>query len=126
MKKETMYAIGSFLSVLLIGYLILMFSPSSDNVQVDGKDAINIAFAHTGYKIALAIGALVSIGVYIFCSKRELDTPAIVIASLLTGLFLAIMVFYFPVNIKTDPVSSGITTKEINHLYSKGLKKSGE
>lgn len=124
--KDFIKAVGGFLAILTIGYLILIFSDSSDNIKVDGHDAVKIAWHHLGYVISVAIAAAVSVAVAVIGIEKQLHGGSAVLAGLLTGLFFALMVFTKPVNIKTDPISSGITTEEINYLKSKGLQDSNK
>lgn len=124
--KDLFKAVGGFLTILLIGYLILIFSASSDNVKVSGFDALTIAFNHTGYIVAWVIAVVVSIAVIVLGKLWDWSGNQVVIAGVLTGLFFALMIFTKPVNIKTDPKSAGITTEEINYLKTKGLQDSNK
>lgn len=122
MKKEVLYSIAAFLAVMLIAFLILMFSASSDDIKVNGIDALGIALQHTGYIIALIVGMIISVIAILWGVWKDLEAGQSVILGLLTAVVFALLFLSKPVSIKTDPKSAGITTEEINYLKSKGLK----
>lgn len=120
--KQAFIGIGIFLTVLAIGYMILIFGASSDNVHVDGHDAVKIAFHHTGYVVAIFFAIAVCIATFIMAWRNDWYGAKLKFAIIGCALLLTFCIFAKPVNIKTDPISSGITTDEINYLKSKGLK----
>ena len=122
MKKELLFGIGGFLAVLFIGYMILMFSASSDAIKVDGHDAIRIAWAHTGYKVALIVGAIVCFIITGVAIKKQIYGVQVLLVAGLCAVIFGCCLFILPVNIKTDPISGGATTEEIQYLRTRGLK----
>ena len=122
MKKEILFAILGFFAFLLFGYLALAISDSSDDIKVDGRDALKIASAHFGYWLWIILAIIASAAIIIYGIKKDWYGPKIVIAGLFCGLIIAFALFTYPVNIKTDPKSAGITTPEIEYLKTKGLK----
>jgi len=100
----------------------LAISESSDDIKVDGSDAISIAFDHYWYKFWIVIALVVSAFITIYGFLKNWYGPKVIIAGLFMGLILAFALFTLPVNIKTDPKSAGITTPEIEYLKTKGLK----
>lgn len=124
--KDLIKAAAGFFTILLAGFLFLLFSDSSDNIKVDGRDAIGIAMQHSGYVWACIIGLLLVIASVIAGIRFDLSGTKAALAGVLTGLVFALLVLTKPVNIKTDPKSAGITTEEINYLKSKGLQDSNK
>lgn len=122
MKKEILFAVLGFFAFILFGYLALVFSASSDDIKVDGSDALKIASAHFGYWLWIILTIIASAAIIIYGVKKDWYGPKVVITGLAIGLVLAFVLFTYPVNIKTDPKSAGITTPEIEYLKTKGLK----
>lgn len=124
--KDLIKAAAGFFAILAIGYLFLLFSASSDNIKVDGRDAVKIAFQHTGYAIAWVVAVVIVIAAIVIGFEAKLSGNKVVIVGVLVGLLFALLIFTKPVNIKTDPKSAGITTEEIDYLKSKGLQDSNK
>ena len=124
--KDLLKAAAGFFTILAISYLILLFSASSDNIKVDGRDAVKIAFNHGGYIVAWAIALAVTAAVIVLGVKLDWSGNKVVIAGVATGLLFALMIFTKPVQIKTDPKSANITTEEIDYLKTKGLQDSNK
>lgn len=120
--KEIGIVLLGFIAVMTLGLFILKISDSSDNIKVDGMDALRIAAAHTGYWIWICSAAFVCIVAGVIAYRKQIYGGKVVIIGLLMAVLMALVIFTKPVNIKTDPKSSGITTEEIEYLKTKGLK----
>lgn len=118
--KQLFIAIAAFILVIFISLQILTHGVGDNGVK--GSDALTIATHHTGYWVFLAITLLLDIAAIVIAFKKDFKEFQIVGVGLFVVVLTTLAVFYLPVNIKTDPISSGITTEEINYLKEKGLK----
>jgi cell division protein FtsW (lipid II flippase) len=112
--------IVGFLLFLVLGIAILFTADGGNGVS--GSDAFKIATSHTGYWIWLLSSLVIAVIALYYAKVADLEAKPFKWIIACIAVFVTLCVFYFPVNIKTDPISSGITTEEINYLKVKGLK----
>lgn len=110
LKSSETVLIG-ILAILVISFFI--FTGTNDETHVSGWQALSIATHHFWYLAGCTLGVMVLVGLIWYIEHTGVFNPlAIFIAgAIILGLFLI-----FPVNIKNDPVSSGITQAELNSL----------
>lgn len=118
MRKEILISVAVFLAVVLLSMSIFYFTTDT----VSGAIAFELATNHPLYWIGI-VSAVAGSGLSIYLAIR-FNVTGIAVNFIAAGIAIALCVsiFMFPGKIKTDPISSGISTEEINYLRENGLK----
>ena len=122
MKKTTVALIGSGI-VLASIVLFLSFFLTASDVGILGIDALKVSFHSIGYIIPVILGLLASVGImYVGVKNNWQEDMKGVGALLAIVVIIWTTAFIKPVNVKTDPIGSSISTQDINYLRTKGYK----
>lgn len=119
MKKEILIPAIIVLAIILLSFIIFI---STGDSGVNGMDAFALAAKRGGYWLWIVGVIAAGIATILFAKRQDVTGIGInfIAAAIVAALCLAI--FLFPASIKTDPISSGITTEEINTLRANQLK----
>lgn len=109
--------------VIAVFVLALVYLVYSGDDTVGGTDAWRIVASRWTYWLGVGIALAISFVVILMAYNREVAGLGINFIAFLLAAIIALALIMPAANVKADPIGSGATTEQIEHLRANGYLK---